>query len=96
MINLKELKLSSQRALLGEITANMRAITIESKDDSLLLRVIFYENPSEDEKDSLGDITAEILADFNEINHVNEEFIIDSDSPFKSLECLDFWAYARK
>lgn len=94
-MNTNELKLSTQRALLGAITANMRAITLQAKNDSLLLRVIFYKNPSDDEKDLLGDITAEILADFNEINHVNEEFIIDSKSPSKNLECLDFWAYMR-
>lgn len=95
-MNTNELKLSAQRALLGTITENMRAITLQSKNDRLLLRVIFYENPSEDEKDLLGDITAEILADFNEINHVSEEFIVDANSLFKNLECLDFWAYARK
>lgn len=77
MPDLSSIKLSAQRALLGFVTQNMRAIYIEYTTNSILLRVCFFENPSERELEFLSVITTEILSDFNEVKSVKEEYFVD-------------------
>lgn len=90
MKDLTLIKLSTQKALLGSITENMRAISVGISEKTLLLRAYFFKKPSNIEIELLSTITTEILADFNEINSVEEEFFTNNN-----LECLDFWAFMR-
>ncbi|WP_109852626.1 hypothetical protein [Aquimarina sp. AU58] len=68
----------------------MSAITIAYKNDEFILRVYFEERPSEDEIESLSEITSEVAADFPEMTNIREEFFIKTDENYKE-EILDVW-----
>jgi hypothetical protein len=53
-------------ALIGEVTANMRAITIRRDRNELWTRFIFYRSPSEDEIEAMGCIGTEVLSNFRD------------------------------
>ena len=80
--------LSAQVALLGMVTPNMQAITIRYKQMPVLVRIFFKEKPTEDEVELLSVITTEIIADFNELNDIKEDFYVNQEP-----ECLDDWVY---
>jgi hypothetical protein len=55
--------LSVQRALLGEVSANLRAVT--AHDDELVLVVFYFDGPiSEEDAETVSVIHTEIIADF--------------------------------
>jgi len=89
-----ELLLSAQRALLGMITSNMRAITVGYVSDTFVLRIYFHSKPSELEIELMGDIMSEVLADLNETNSYKEEPIV-TQAPRHHLEPIDTWVYIR-
>lgn len=84
----KEILLSAQRAMLGALTPNMQAITISYKDMPVILRVYFKTQPSQDECELIKEITSEIVADFEEITDIKEEYFVN-----QKPECLDDWLY---
>ncbi len=89
-----ELLLSTQRALLGAITPNMKAITIGSDGTTIKLRVYFLTTPNEDELEILSDITGEICSDITEIENFEEEaLVVDPLVPVSELEMLDAWVF---
>jgi hypothetical protein len=89
------LKLSLQRALLGNVTPNIRAVLAELVDKKI--RIIFYfEGGIGDEDEELVSVVeTEVMADFDE--DFNVEAIIrqlDSPDPIKNANgCL---VYLRK
>ena len=56
--------LALNEALIGEITENMRAVTIRREGNDLRTRFIFYRPPSEDEIEAMGCIGTEVLSNF--------------------------------
>lgn len=84
--------LSTQRALLGAITPNMKAITIGYNETSFTLRVYFSSQPSEEEMELLTEITSEIAADIPSFKDFNEEAIVSGESP-SEVKRLDEWVY---
>jgi hypothetical protein len=61
-----EVCLSIQRGLLDRVTSNLRCVSFVLGKDMVNM-YFFYENkPSEIEKELIGDISAEVIADFPE------------------------------
>ncbi|MGE6356699.1 hypothetical protein ACQKCJ_22745 [Flavobacterium sp. NPDC079362] len=87
--------LSIQRALLGMIYPEIRAIAV-GFEGLRKLTVIYYldREPNSDDFENISDVTAEILSDisFSEV----EEKCFFSDEIIAKLDNLDSWAYVRK
>lgn len=90
----KSILISVQRALLGMITCNMKAITIGYTERSFSLKVYFEYEPNELELELLKEISTEVIADFPKITEVKEIATITKIKANK-LERLDEWAYVR-
>jgi hypothetical protein len=58
-------RLSIQRALLGEVSAQTRAVIFSIKENCLDIRFYFAGPISEDDKESVSCVEAEILADYD-------------------------------
>lgn len=91
-----DLALHTQRALLGMIYAEIRAIAVGlPKRDKLKVIVYLDREPSEFDYENLSDITGEILADIPEISNI-EEVCVFTKEPINTLDILDFLVYRRK
>lgn len=86
--------LSTQRALLGAITPNMKAITIGYNKTFFILRVYFASQPTEEELELLTEVTSEIAADIPSLKDFKEEAIVSEESSNK-LKKLDEWVYCQ-
>jgi hypothetical protein len=89
------LLLSIQRALLGEVTPNIRAVTCRIDPDRIVLRWIVDGAISNELKGDLGAIGTEVVADFS-THQISEEFVrCDAPADIRSYY-LDDIAYLRK
>ncbi|MEH7482627.1 hypothetical protein V7157_16530 [Neobacillus drentensis] len=88
-----ELILSCQRALLGAIPYKLRGLTVKLENKTLYWKGYFDGEPTEEEKEILSVVCAEVIADFPIIKVVEEEYINHS-FPLK-MEMLQFWAFLR-
>ena len=89
------LLLSIQRALLGEVTPNIRAITAQVDAQTIVLRWIIDGEISDSLRRDLSAVGTEVIADFA-THQIAEEFI-RCDAPHAMDEFyLDDIAYARK
>ena len=95
-LNLRaRLLLSVQRALLGEVTVNIRAVTCSVDADEVVLRWIIDGAISEELEADLSVLGTEVISEFSD-HHISEEFIrCDAPSDIKVLY-LDHLAYLRK
>jgi hypothetical protein len=86
--------LSAQRAILGEIYAEIRAIAVGF--DSKKLTIICYLDrmPIEDDYENLSNISGQILADID-FETVEEKCVFSKDL-LSELDSLDSFIYARK
>lgn len=62
------LRLSAQRALLGQITPNIRKIFIRHRGSVIELLPVFDGEISEDDRERMEEATSEILSDFPDID----------------------------
>jgi hypothetical protein len=62
------LRLSAQRALLGQVTPNMRKAYVRYRADRIELLVVFDGEVSEDDRQRMEEVTSEILSDFPDID----------------------------
>lgn len=89
------LLLSIQRALLGEVTPNIRAVTAGIDENAITLRWIIDGEITDELEDDLSAAGAEVIADF-ETHQIAEEFVrSDAPRPLDELY-LDHIAYVRK
>ena len=86
--------LSANRALLGAITPNLRAITLDYDEKNLILRAYFDEKVNEDEKEQIDVALTEMIADlYQDIEKYNYDPV---DLPFPhKMECLKEWIFMR-
>jgi hypothetical protein len=87
--------LSAQKALLGAIYPEIRAIAIGFDDlERLTIKMFLDRIPNDDDYEALSDISGEILGDI-EFNSVEElcEYTIEKPIP---LNGLDAFVYSRK
>jgi hypothetical protein len=89
------LLLSIQRALLGEVTPNIRAVTAHIDAQTIVLRWIIDGEISDSFRHDLSAVGTEVAADFAK-HEIEEEFIrCDASHAMEELY-LDDVAYARK
>jgi hypothetical protein len=91
----KQLLISSQRALLGAIYPEIRAIAIGFDGlKKLTIKMFLDRAPKEDDYDTLSDISGEILADmdFKEVDEICE---FNTEKPIP-LNGLHTFIYVRK
>ena len=89
------LLLANQRALIGEVTPNIRAVTAGIDESTITLRWIIDGEISDDLRMDLSAVGAEVVADFD--THQIDEECIRSDAPLPIDELfLDHVVYKRK
>ncbi len=87
------LKLSLQRALLGEITANMAAVTTSIQDYTISVVFQFFDPPLESEKESVSSIATDVIANFP------DGYVIDAVTSIisnRKAEPNQTWIFLRK
>jgi hypothetical protein len=86
--------LSLQRALLGEVTPNLRAVLVRY-DDSTVHFVAIFDGPiSEDDREGISSVETEVMADFPSSHRITHE-VVRMDAPAQiPKDCA--WAYLRK
>ena len=89
------LLLSIQRALLGEITPNIRAVTARIDAQAIVLRWIIDGEISDGLRDDLSAVGTEVVAEFSS-HEIAEEFVRCDASHAMNELYLDYLAYARK
>lgn len=86
------LKLSIQRALLGEVTDRLASLTCGLSGTQIRFRAYFRGRPREDDIERISFVGAEVIADFPEGYTIEEACLsVDDGEP----EMLDFWAFVR-
>ena len=89
------LLLSIQRALLGRVTPNIRAVTAAIDKSTITLRWLMDGEVTDDLEDDLSTVGAEVVADF-ESHQIAEEFLrCDAPRPMDDFQ-LEQLAYQRK
>ncbi|CAG5070181.1 hypothetical protein DYBT9623_02921 [Dyadobacter sp. CECT 9623] len=91
----REVLISIQRALLGEIYPAVRGVAV-GYDANVKLKIIYYldRDPEEEDYENISDVAGEVLADIN-FSEVEEQCIYSKES-FSNLDCLEAWVYIRK
>jgi hypothetical protein len=89
------LLLSIQRALLGEVTPNIRAVTAQIDVQTIVLRWIIDGEISDSLRGDLSAVGTEVVADFA-THQIAEEFIRCDASHVADEWYLDDIAYMRK
>ncbi len=80
--------LSTQRALLGRISRNIRMITIDWDKNYFELKAYYDKIVTEDDIENLEEITTEIAADFPEMEEIEElyEYSLEEISDLIALK----------
>lgn len=86
------LRVSLQRALLGEVTQNLIAITAGITGSKILIRAYFDEQAAEAETDRISCVGSEVIADFPDFYEIEEQVIFVNQ---EKMAELDFWAFLR-
>jgi hypothetical protein len=95
-INILDAKISLQRALLGAISSDIRAITIELIENEVIINYYFDGAPTEEDNDVLSIVETEVLADFHyEDNIVVKSIFHQCKSPL-GIEAKGFWIFHRR
>jgi hypothetical protein len=91
-----DLRLSGQRALCGNIPTSLRSVSAEFRNNKIVFQCIFDGNPSDDDKELLSIAATEIIADFPDINEIDEQFLaVKYPEKFKDLENLLYLKYEK-
>src|SRR5690606_2098365 len=93
----QDIMLSLQRALLGAIRQNYRAICYEydGKSGTMLIRCYCEQEPNETDREVMSIVGAEVYADFPDMNSIAEELVV-ADQSIGRLSALDGFVYARQ
>lgn len=86
------LKKSIARALTGQTPENLVALTAGIEAQQIKLVAYFDGRVTEDDKDAISSVAAEVVADFPEQFSIEEECLTSTDVPPKMLQ---FWACKR-
>ena len=73
--------LSAQRALLGQVAASLRAVTCEWRDTHVQVQFIFDGEISDEDRDDVHAIGAEIIADFPAPWTISEDLLRETIPP---------------
>jgi hypothetical protein len=86
------LKLSVQRASLGEVTGRLVAVTCGLKERRVQIRAYVSGRVTEQDLEHVSFIGGEVIADFPDGYTIEESCVSVSDG---EPEMLDFWAFLR-
>lgn len=86
--------LAVQNALLGEVTGNLRAVTVEFDDKSLRLDAFFDEQPGEEDEEAMSLVETGLVAAFPAA-HTLIVSLITRPEP-QLIPNGRAWAYARR
>ncbi len=67
--------LSLHRALLGEVTPNLRAVTVRAEGSLIQAICYFADPPGEEEREAIQVVHMNVLADFTETDVVSFEIV---------------------
>lgn len=84
-----ELILSVNRALLGEVSPELRAVLVRKSKDNIYIKTIYDGDISAQDRESSSIIATGVIADYPENCHVIEE-CIRLDAPEK-INCPEGW-----
>lgn len=88
-------KLSIQRALLGNVTTNMRAITAGLNEFDISLFFYYDGEINENDEETASEIETEVMADFDDHYNIDVNLIrLDYPEPIKNSS--EFCIYLRK
>lgn len=93
MIDPVLLKLSLQRALLGEVTDSLMAVTAGAKGKTIVLRAYFDGEVSEDDEERMQCVGTEVIADF--VDDAEDIKVQVYDAQTNKLTMLEFWAFMK-
>ena len=94
MDNRAKVLLSVQRALLGEVTPDLRGVSVEVNDNRVRLTSYFADKVTEDQKDVVSTITAEVAADLPHDWTIEDDLVTAPVSGRLPENVI--WAYRRK
>ncbi|WP_024873624.1 hypothetical protein [Tolumonas lignilytica] len=69
------LRLNAQRALLGNIPASLRCVSVEYNSTEIMCSFVFDGIPSADDKELLSHAATEIIADYPDVYTINEVYL---------------------
>ena len=87
------LKLSIQRAMLGEVSERLVSLTCGLNGRHIQIRGYFSPEANEEDLEQLQFVGAEVIADFPDGYTIEESCLAVADG---EPEMLDFWAFMRK
>ncbi|WP_330924930.1 hypothetical protein [Candidatus Sororendozoicomonas aggregata] len=87
-------RLSIQRALLGEISSNLRAVVFSKNDRYIEVRFYFDGMISDEDKESASCVETEIIADYD-VDDIIIAKCIRVDMP-KPIDDAGHWVYRRR
>ena len=79
------LRLSAQRALIGQVTPNIRQIYIRYRPGYIELLAVIDGEVSEDDRQRMEEVTSEIVSDFPDIDLIIAN-CIRIDTPARALQ----------
>jgi hypothetical protein len=89
-----EVLLAIQQALLGEVTASLRAVTVNYTETSVRFEAYFHGEINEEEREAMSLVETEMIAAFPSTHTLTHE-VIRLDAPVLiPKDCV--WAYFRK
>src|SRR5688572_7154269 len=91
----RDLLLTAQVALLGEVSSSIRAVTIGWSTTEIRLRAIVDGLPFDDDVDSMECVGTEIIASFPQHQIAVEVVRLDAPAPLEPHN-LKAWVYSRK
>ena len=91
-----DLRLSGQRALWGQVPANLRTASVEFQGEEVVFQAVFNDVPTDHDKELLTDCAGDILADFPD-NFSLKELCLVVPEPAKapSLKNLLYQRYEK-
>ncbi|MEP6564002.1 MAG: hypothetical protein ABJB10_02620 [Mesorhizobium sp.] len=90
------LLLSLQRALLGAVPHNLRAVTCGWEGTEVKLRFVFDGEIAEQDQEDAWIVGTEVVADFPAPWTISEDIVREDHPDSLNLGALALWAYRRK
>jgi len=85
------LRLSAQRALLGAVSAALRAVSVELRGTQICFRAVFDAAHTPDNREMLSVAATEVIADFPAGYTIDEDYVVvNADTPIQHLRHLVF------
>ena len=89
----RDLLLSVQRALVGEVTANLYCVTAGWRGpNAIVMHMYFYSEPTDQERLDMESVASEVVADFSRVSDIRVECSKAAGTP----DTDDIWVFLRK